>query len=298
MSEQGSPSPRSVSQTVADISAMCGEGRDAVEGAWHEATMYAERSVCKARSAIEDYFEIDKDFRMIGPKQEDPNLVRDVHDVFNLFALIPVIGLNLVNWSFESWWNIMFHGAAWTSLQDMWQGQVGGLFWYVSLAYFLLDLTFVVFFPTSVKSPSVIIVHHMVTIICLLVPKVHPEYLWVMGACMFVELNTWFLIARRSCNKRGEKPFVAGASFAKSCRMLTISLCFYSSWFSIRLALNGFLLPEIFKLWIAHSQRCGSMLNLTLISVFSQLALVILNTKWTIDLMRSKLKSKAPSKGL
>ena len=37
-------------------------------------------------------------FRMLGPLRQDSNLARDMHDWFNLLALLPVIYLNLRNW--------------------------------------------------------------------------------------------------------------------------------------------------------------------------------------------------------
>ncbi len=99
-----------------------------------------------------------------------------VHDVFNLF----IIGLLNVE-------NIYYlaTGSGFTA------------FYTSSMVYFLLDTVFVGLYPQSVKSPLVILVHHMITALYILIPYNYPQYHWCMSYCMLVEVNTWLLIAKR-----------------------------------------------------------------------------------------------------
>lgn len=86
-------------QTFAEFTTLLGEEiQEAAEESMSEATKAAERTLRQAKSLIEDHFHIDEAFRMLGPIRQDSNLARDVHDWFNLVALLPVIYLNLRNW--------------------------------------------------------------------------------------------------------------------------------------------------------------------------------------------------------
>jgi hypothetical protein len=272
---------------------------DAADECQKVAQRYAERNIRKAKSLIEDHFRIDEAFRMLGPLRHDPNLPRDAHDVFNLLALLPVIWANFKNWhcglclpSRQSP-NILN-----TDLPDLWHGEAFQLFWWITFFYFMADILFVAFFPTCVKSPHVILYHHAATIGYICIPKMRPEYGWLMGACMIVEVNTWFLIARRTLNRLGDKPFTQGVPLKKSCRLVLVSSCFYVTWFTIRLLFYPYLLFVIIGEWLKYSWRVESYLNIIALTPVMQAVLIYLNVKWTIDLLRSKLKGRGPEKGL
>jgi len=275
-------------------------GDEVVEAA-EEMQQEAGRKLRKARSLIEDHFAIDEAFRMLGPLAQDANFARDVHDWFNLVALVPVILLNFLNFSCD---DLFFCGipSGKATLQTLWTGQLWEAFWWTTFAYFSVDLLFVVSLPKCVRSPGVIIYHHMATILYIMVPKRHPKLCWLMGCCMVVEVNTWFLIARRSFNKRGDKPFAPGVAMGKSLRLATVSTCFYISWFAIRIIFYPYLLTEIFIVAYDHWVLIGTLVNLVSLTPIIQFILMCMNFKWTFDLIRSKLKgrdkkSKA-SKGL
>jgi len=285
-------------QSFAEFTSMLGEEvKEAAEESMHEGMEYAERSLRKAKSIIEDHFNIDEAFRMLGPLRQDSNLARDVHDWFNLVALLPVIALDIMNWQCLA---SPFCGIATGqySILQMWHGGVFLTFWWVTFAYFIVDVLFVLLLPKCVKSPWVIVQHHLATIGYIFVPKTRPEYGWLMGACMIVEVNTWFLIARRSFNKNGDKPFTRGVSLLKSVRLSIVSSCFYVSWFVIRLGFYPYLLIVIIGEWFAESRRVGTPVNLIAITPVMQCIFIFLNVKWTVDLIRSKLKGRGPGKGL
>ena len=95
--------------------------------------------------------------------------------------------------------------------------------------------------------------HHSSTSYCyilyLMVPYSKPHVQWCMGACMSVELNTWFLIARRVFNKQGFCPWVIGLPPLFSIRVKLISIFFYLTWISIRCILYPYMLLEVTRVW-------------------------------------------------
>mmetsp|Transcript_78432 Transcript_78432/g.229968 ORF Transcript_78432/g.229968 Transcript_78432/m.229968 type:complete len:349 (-) Transcript_78432:116-1162(-) len=286
-------------QSFMEFTALLGEEvKEAAEESMQEGMLYAERSLRKAKSIIEDHFHVDEAFRMLGPLRQDSNLARDVHDWFNLVALVPVVALNLLNWQCRG--SLPFCGllTGEFSLIQLWNGEAFLAFWWMTFAYFIVDVLFVLLLPQCVKSPKVIVQHHFATIAYICVPKMRPEYGWLMGACMLVEVNTWFLIARRACNKKGDKPFATGVPLAKSARLCVVSTCFYVSWFLIRLGFYPYLLIVILGEWYLESVRVGTPVNLIALTPVMQCIFIFLNVKWTIDLIRSKLKGRGPGKGL
>lgn len=286
-------------QTFAEFTTALGEEvQQAVEESMQEGIKVAERTLRQARSLIEDHFHIDEAFRMLGPLQQDSNLARDVHDWFNLVALIPVVFLNFTNWHCLAFCTTFPQGVQVGSLVELWHGEAFLTFWWVTFAYFVADITFILVLPHCVRSPSLIVKHHIATLGYICVPFVRPEHGWLMGACMMVEVNTWFLIARRSFNKRGDKMFSPGVALYKSLRLLVVSVCFYVSWFSIRLVWYPYLLRVILREWLKESTKVGTYLNLIAVTPVMQCIFIFLNVKWTIDLIRSKFKGRGASKGL
>mmetsp|Transcript_11009 Transcript_11009/g.19953 ORF Transcript_11009/g.19953 Transcript_11009/m.19953 type:complete len:361 (-) Transcript_11009:96-1178(-) len=292
-------SRRKERQTLAEFTTMLGEEvQEAAMESAREGVKYAERRLLQARSLIEDHFNIDEAFVMLGPLRHNANLARDVHDWFNLVALLPVIAFNVANWSCYTGTLSICGLTGGVNLPDLWHGEAYQTFWWVTCSYFIADLAFVIFLPQCVKSPGVIIKHHVATLAYICVPKLRPQYGWLMGACMIVEVNTWFLIARRSFNKNGDKMFQIGVSLAKSLRLLLVSSCFYVSWFVIRLGFYPYLLVVIWREWSLYSISVGSPLNILTVTPVIQCILIFMNAKWTIDLIRSKLKGRGPGKGL
>jgi len=283
-------------QSIKEFTSMLGEEVvEAAEDTLQEGLEYAERTLRKAKSLIEDHFHIDEAFRMLGPIRQDANLARDLHDWFNLIALLPVIFLNLVNWTCSGPLCGFTQGV---TVQTLWNGERFYIFWWTSCIYFFVDLLWMLVVPDCVRSPGVIIKHHVVTLAYILIPYNLRRVDWMMGACMLVEVNTWFLIARRSFNKRGDKPFQTGVSLAKSVRLLTVSVCFYVTWFVIRLGIYPYLFVVITRDFFLYSAEIGTYMNLLLPAPLMQCVFIFLNIKWTIDLIRSKLKGSGRSKGL
>lgn len=243
------------------------------------------------RSLIAQHFELDRRTgAVVGPKRHEKNTARTVHDWYNIIALIPICVTNAMCWQ----WGLfpgMLRGEQ--SFATVWSGAYFHTFFYVTLAYFVTDVLWVVVVPSCVASPSVIVGHHVATLLYLLVPYLYPEYGWLMGACLSVELNTWFLIARRVFNRDGRQPLTLSASTPGGpIHIKLISVCFYITWVVIRLLVYPALYFVICAEYGHLTLKVGSYFNALSVAPVLQAVFVLLNLKWSYDLVMSKLKTK------
>lgn len=242
----------------------------------------------KRHLLVEDHYRVDAETKSLLPGlpvNDDENDARDLHDFFNLIALVPVVVLNIINWDLD----VLIDDHK--TLKQAWTGQYFPLFFAVTVGYFVADLIWVLQVPTCVKSPAVIVQHHVATLIYLLIPYFHPQDTgWLMGACLIVEINTWLLIARRVFNKQGFGPWVIDLSLF-SIRIKIISTFFYVTWISIRCFLYPAIWKLLWSLWLEEYKE-GVIFNskyalaLGLHSIFC-----CLNFKWTFDLFMSKFRA-------
>ena len=211
---------------------------------------------------VEDHYRVDytdTKHRVVlpGVPKHDDDWARDSHDFFNLIVLIPVVALNVINWN----WEMILSMPKNKSVADAWTGDFFDLFFGVTFLYFVVDLLWILLIPSCVKSPSTIIQHHVATMLYIMIPYFVPDYRWCMGACMIVEVNTWFLIARRVFNKQGFSPWIIDLSFV-SIRVKLISICFYVTWISIRCFLYPilmiFIIEFISRSLMNEEMVCGS----------------------------------------
>jgi hypothetical protein len=235
---------------------------------------------------IEEHFRIDSREKLVlpGVLKHGEDLARDAHDFFNLIILIPIVALNVMNWNWDKIFNWSFKSGL-----DAWTGEWFEAFFFAVVGYFFIDLCWVLVIPNCVKSPSTIIQHHLITMLYILIPYFRPKYQWAMGACMSVEINTWFLIARRVFNKQGFSPWIIDLSFM-SIRVKIISVCFYVTWIGIRCILYPILLVWLVKVWLATSLKVGTNINLDMIAPLMHSSFCVLNFRWTYDLIMSKIR--------
>jgi hypothetical protein len=220
-----------------------------------------------------------------GAIKHEDDWARDSHDFFNLIVLIPIVALNVMNWN----WEMLMNLKKKQTVADAWTGEWFEMFFWTTLLYFVADLMWIISVPNSVKSPSVIIQHHIVTMLYILIPFFQPNVRWCMGACMSVEINTWFLIARRVFNKQGFPPWIIDLSFV-SIRIKLISIFFYVTWIGIRCFLYPVMMGYIFNRWVNESERTGRHLNIEMVPVVLHAIFCVLNLKWTYDLLTSKIR--------
>ncbi|KAL7567941.1 hypothetical protein ACA910_019652 [Epithemia clementina (nom. ined.)] len=268
----------------------------------------------RRRRLLEDHYRVDPERRVVlpGVPHYDPNLARDLHDFFNLIVLIPVVALNVMNWNWDLILRMyLFSGShdndhhhhnhhhhhhhlskaaiSGSTLADAWTGEWFDLFFMVTAVYFLIDLAWILIIPDCVKSPSTIIQHHIATLLYIMIPYQVPDLRWAMGACMIVEINTWFLIARRVFNKQGFPPWIIDLSFV-SFRVKLISVLFYFTWIVTRCIIYPYLLPLFYQAFINQTRKVGTPWNLVALAVPLHTLFCLLNLKWTYDLLMSKIR--------
>jgi len=228
-----------------------------------------------------------------GVPRYDDDILRDSHDFFNLVALVPLSVLNVMNWNWDKLALVLKQrslSAALSTLQDSWTGDWFGAFFSVTAAYFILDLLWILLVPSCVKSPGIILQHHFAVLFYIIIPWYFPPVRYCMGACLTVEVNTWFLIARRVFNKQGFPPWTFKLTSWWSLRIKVISIFFYATWISIRCLLYPALLIPFYGHWRDWSRETGSYVNILLPSVPLHAAFCLLNLKWTYELILSKLR--------
>jgi len=202
----------------------------------------------------------------------------------------------MMNWN----WEQMLSSKRRKPIETTWTGDYFIEFWKFTMFYFVVDLLWVCIIPRCVRSPTTIIQHHLVTIVYIMLPLLYPEYQWCMGACLSVEINTWFLIARRVLNKVGVSPWIIDLPFLFSVRVKLISISFYITWVSIRCIFYPVLMFRFYDIWVQHSARHGTHFHLISFVLPIQSVFCILNAKWTYDLFMSKvrqIKSKKKDEG-
>lgn len=244
---------------------------------------------------LEDHYRVDKDRHVVlpGVPRYEKDWARDLHDFFNLLVLVPVVALNVMNWNWDMLLAVFLRKSHRvvdvSSIADFWTGEWFAVFFTVSAAYFVTDLLWIAFVPSCVKSPATIIQHHIATILYIIIPYYFQELRWGMGACMSVEINTWFLIARRVLNKQGFPPWTIDLSFV-SIRVKLISVCFYVTWIAIRCVLYPLLMKSFYNIWVEHSKKVGTNWNLVMLVVPLHASFCLLNLKWSYDLLMSKVR--------
>mmetsp|Transcript_7905 Transcript_7905/g.11700 ORF Transcript_7905/g.11700 Transcript_7905/m.11700 type:complete len:249 (+) Transcript_7905:147-893(+) len=209
-----------------------------------------------------------------------------MHDYFNLITLPGIIYLNSINWDFHKIWLCIRYG---NYLSTAWEGEYGGYMWVYTSMYFIADMAAVTIWPQCVKSPATIQIHHIVSLISMYLVHIHPQYLWFMGANLFVEINTWFLIVRRIMHKDDELK----TQLKRSWSILPgfISFCFYVTWIFGRSFLLPFLWWMCFREWAEFSEAKGSIFNIVLPPLTMQTCVTLMCFKWTYDLFTGKYKA-------
>lgn len=190
-------------------------------------------------------------FKLVYPRWDPVRL----HDWFNLVVLFV---LNVEN---------IFFMATGRGFQ---------VFFTSAMVYFLLDTIFVGVYPQSVKSPVVILSHHLCTALYMLIPYNYPQYHWCMAYCMLVEVNTWLLIARRCIGGK------------------VVEALFYATWIGLRNLWYPYLIWAFYQEWVVETVKCGTMWNPILITPVCQAFLTGLNFHWTLALVMKLMK---PAKG-
>lgn len=121
----------------------------------------------------------------------------------------------------------------------------------------------------------------MVAIIYLSAPLAYPDYRWFMGACLSVEVNTWFLILRRVVNKTKDRSPVLKE---------IVSALFYVSWIIIRVFIYPAILVCFLQLAYQEVVATEQLWHWPMIFIPLHFFLCLLNLKWSYDLFEPIIK--------
>jgi hypothetical protein len=218
--------------------------------------------------------------------------IRDIHDFFNLIVLIPIVVLDILNWNWQKLnASIIFGKKSSIPFEMAFAGEYFDIFFNMFTGYIIIDSLWIVLDPRSVKSPSMILKHHIAVLLYLIIPTLYPKLNFMMAILVSVELNTWFLIARRVYNKQGLKPWKVRIPILPAIHIKFLSICFYASWFAIRVVLYPYVYYIFYRMWngtylIQNDIPLWAMGA----SIIFHTGLCFLNCSWTLDLCRSKLR--------
>jgi hypothetical protein len=218
-------------------------------------------------------------------------LSRDIHDFFNLIVLIPIVVLDILNWDWQKMNLSNIRGEKDIPFEMAFTGEYFDLFFHIFVGYIVVDLLWILIDPKCVKSPNTIIKHHIAVLLYLVIPTLYPKLNFMMAILVSVEMNTWFLIARRVYNKQKLKPWIVRIPFLPAIQLKFLSICFYFSWFAIRVVLY----PYVF--YIFYRMLNGAYLIENDIPIWAMATSIIfhtglcfLNCSWTLDLFRNKIR--------
>lgn len=177
-------------------------------------------------------------------------------------------------------------------IQNAWNGVLHSnssatelpLFFAYSWIYIVIDFLIIFIYPECVKSPRLILFHHSLFIINVILCLLQPWTYWYMGANILVEINTWFIIARRCMHKSG----ISKNSFLT---YVLVSGSYYLSWIIFRLIMFPYLFYLNYLAWVELKQEKGSVFNLTLWGLINTGIFLSLMIKWSFDIIRNKILS-------
>lgn len=158
------------------------------------------------------------------------------------------------------------------------------LFFKTFTFYIVVDSLWVLFKPKCVASPNTILIHHVVVLLLLFSLfslGEDREIVKLMASGGLIEINTWFLIAKRN--------------FRES---LALKFFFYCSWILVRCILGPYLLYfSATRIDFFNGAYYRRVLYFILFA--GTFCLNILNCKWTFDLVYKKAKDgNGSDKGL
>jgi hypothetical protein len=180
------------------------------------------------------------------------------HDSFNLLVLPIIISANLL---------CIFAGDAYGSAQ-----------YWAFLSYMVVDTLWLVALPSTVPSPVLIVVHHVVCLVGWNIPRFSDgRYQNWLSLGLLVEINTWFLTARRNVSHTS----------------VVLDGCFYLTWVLFRVILYPVVLVLFLGDFLTECETQGSVFHVGLVLLCLMLLINGMNTKWTYDLVKKVMSKRA-----
>ena len=201
------------------------------------------------------------------------------HDFFNLGALFFIVMINFGNWTISNY-------------QFMWTGAYFETVMNCFFIYFSVDTIWIYLYPKSVKSPWVIYIHHIFSLVGLsLVPN---QIAKMVSSLIFIEINTWLLICRRLFNNGylSNYKYLNNIGKVVNTDIKIVSILFYISWIYYRLI----VMPQLFYSMVMITFKSQSYSNIGICVI--QGILTLMGIKWSKDLLISKINNQKSSRGL
>lgn len=202
------------------------------------------------------------------------------HDIFNIVALAIIGPLDLY---------YLYHATEFDKLTTPALGKehepLAQLTMYFFFSYLLLDILWIIVRPSCVQAnPVVIILHHVCTLLLVLIPILDTRYCWHGMIDLVSEVNTLCLTIRRQLPKN-------------TWAYAAANVAFYFTWFVSRVLLFPALAALFCYEYHFLSLQNGSYLNWRILGPVLQTALVIFSYYWTYLMLFKKgesaeLKSK------
>lgn len=170
------------------------------------------------------------------------------HDKWNIVWL-PIVFLTNIYMLFN-----------WTPLNEQ-------FFIIIFLLYLITDLIWLIIKPCSVANPAVIYLHHMVSIIgVIIIPQLDEELRHIIFISTLTEINTWVRLIRN--NTTGYINFA-------------LDILFLLSWLIIRCIIGPYISILIWNKWNKHNNDTYKIMFNT------SIVLNTLTAVWTYQLVRT-----------
>lgn len=124
--------------------------------------------------------------------------------------------------------------------------------------------------------------HHTAAMFYLMGPIIWPEYQSFVGSILSVEINTFFLIARRVVFKTSSPISPLLQQF--------VSTMFYGTWIWIRCYVYPDILVTFLSMAVDRVRETNIYFHWEMIFIVAHAVLCVLNVKWTYDLFNPIVK--------
>jgi hypothetical protein len=224
-------------------------------------------------ASIRKYF-ADKDKSPIHiESQKDSMFI--MHDLFNFICISFFIVYDVYYLSTCTVWE--FIGTSQICAESV---EVSRILMVSFIAYIIVDTLWISFYPHIVTAGALpVIIHHLMTLVYMIVPYQIPQFHWHMGLVLLVEINTWLITLRRNLP-------------IPSMAYELTDLVFLITWVIFR----WIMCPVCCVFFFLESQRYGKEnnqpTNLIQLATLLQVLLTLLGFHWSIDLVKKRFGKK------
>jgi len=224
--------------------------------------------------AMSDYLKKGGEANKLNPLQNK------YHDYYNIVALPIVCISNVAHLYSCAYAKPDPDPLTFFSLTRMSESITFDIVWWCFLLYILIDTIWITLYPHCVVAPNPILIHHFLLILGWLVIFDWPGYEFYMSASLLVEINTFFLIAKRqiSC-KYNPNLFKLFYYFD------------HISWCIIRVIGMPCMNYNGYCIWRYLSDDRGNFLNSGMYVFLAGCLITYQNLMWTRDKYLKKSKS-------